>query len=431
MFRPSLGGAFGSISVPGAGGIWAKLRAFAGPAYLVAVGYMDPGNWATDLAAGSRYGYQLLCVVALSSVMAILLQSLAARLGIVAGRDLAQACGERYSAPVKIALWLMAEFAIIACDLAEVVGTAVALRLLFGIPLLGGLCLTGVGVFAMLSLERRGVRSLEAAIIALIIVTGTCLTAELVLSGPDIAAVGRGLLAPPGRLLTDRDMLYLAVGIVGATVMPHNLYLHSAAVQTRRFRRNVSGKREAMRYATVDSVIALGVAFIVNAAILILAASVFHRAGRTEVTDIGEAYRLLSPMLGAGAASVLFGIALLASGQNSTVTGTLAGQVVMEGFTNLQVSPGTRRLVSRLIAIIPAALAVMLYGEGATTRLLILSQVVLSLQLPFAVVPLVRLTGDRKVMGEFANGPALAATAWITAGAILLLNLSLVWTALA
>jgi manganese transport protein len=423
--RISLGRAFRSVSVPRGGSAWKRFGAFFGPGYLVAVGYMDPGNWATDIAGGSRFGYQLLSVVLLSSLMAMLLQALSAKLGIVAGRDLAQACGERYRGPTRIALWLLCEVAIIACDLAEVIGTAVALQLLFGVPLVWGVCLTGLNVFVALALERRGFRKLEAAIGGLMCLTGLCLAAELMLSRPDLPGVARGLV-PSAQIVADPAMLYLAIGIIGATVMPHNLYLHSAVVQTRRFRRDPAGKREAIRFATIDSMVALSFALLINAAILILAASVFHRNGETGVTEIGEAYRLLSPMLGAGAASILFGVALLVSGQNSTVTGTLAGQIVMEGFTRFRIAPHTRRIVARLIAIVPAAIAVILYGDGGTTELLIVSQVVLSLQLPFAVVPLVRLTSDRAVMGEFANGRWLAAIAWAIAGLIIVLNLILV-----
>ncbi|WP_420140986.1 Nramp family divalent metal transporter [Sphingomonas sp.] len=423
--RVSLGRAFRSVSVPRGGSPWKRFGAFFGPGTLVAVGYMDPGNWATDIAGGSRFGYQLLSVVLLSSLMAMLLQALSAKLGIGAGRDLAHACGERYRGPTRIALWLLCEVAIIACDLAEVIGTAVALQLLFGIPLVWGVCLTGLNVFVALALERRGFRKLEAAIGGLMCLTGLCLAAELLLSRPNVAGVARGLV-PSAQIVADPAMLYLAIGIIGATVMPHNLYLHSAVVQTRRFRRDPAGKREAIRFATIDSMVALSFALLINAAILILAASAFHRSGQTGVTEIGDAYRLLSPTLGAGAASILFGVALLVSGQNSTVTGTIAGQIVMEGFTRFRMAPHIRRIVARLIAIVPAAIAVILYGDGGTTDLLIVSQVVLSLQLPFAVVPLVRLTGDRAVMGEFANGRWLAATAWAIAGLIILLNLILV-----
>jgi NRAMP (natural resistance-associated macrophage protein)-like metal ion transporter len=423
--RVSLGGAFRSVAVPHAGSFWQKLGAFIGPGYLVAVGYMDPGNWATDIAGGSRFGYALLSVVLLSNVMAMVLQSLAAKLGIVTGLDLAQACRNRYRRPARITLWLLCEAAIVACDLAEVIGTAIALQLLMGIPLVWGVCLTGFNVLIITALERYGFRKLEALIASLMLVTGACLAIELVLSKPNLASIAVGIL-PTSAIIANPAMLYIAIGIIGATVMPHNLYLHSAVVQTRRFRKTVAGKREAIRFASIDSVIALSFALLVNASILILAASTFHSRGHTDVSEIGEAYRLLAPMLGAGAASILFGVALLASGQNSTVTGTLAGQVVMEGFTNFRMPVWARRVASRLLAIVPAATVAIHYGDAGTTRLLILSQVILSLQLPFAMVPLVKLTNDRRVMGEFANATWLAGTAWIIAAIIIALNVWLV-----
>jgi manganese transport protein len=420
----SLGRAFRSVAVPHAGSFWRKLGAFTGPGYLVAIGYMDPGNWATDIAGGSRFGYDLLCIILLSNVMAMVLQSLSAKLGIATGKDLAQACRARYSRPVRLSLWLLCEAAIVACDLAEVIGTAIALQLLFGIPLLWGVCLTGANVLIILSLERYGFRKLEAVIAALMLVTGACLAIELLLAQPDLGAIAAGFM-PKAAVITNPAMLYIAIGIIGATVMPHNLYLHSAMVQTRRFRRDDNGKREAIRFATIDSVIALTFALAINAAILILAASAFHDQGRQTVSEIGEAYHLLAPMLGASAASILFGVALLASGQNSSVTGTLAGQVVMEGFTDLKLPVWTRRIVSRLLAIVPAAIVAVLYGEAGTGRLLILSQVILSLQLPFAMVPLVRLTGDKRLMGNFANGKWLGVAAWLIAACVILLNLKL------
>lgn len=419
----SLAGSFRSVSVTG-GRFGTKLAAFVGPGWLVAVGYMDPGNWATGIAGGSRFGYQLLSVILLSNIMAMLLQTLAARLGIVTGLDLAQACRLRYPPPVRIALWLLCEAAIIACDLAEVIGTAVALQLLFDIPLIWGVWLTGINVFVILALERRGFRKLEALVIALMLITGICLGIELLLSRPALSAVAAGLVPAPA-ILTDPAMLYIAIGIVGATVMPHNLYLHSAVVQTRRFQRSDAGRREAVRYATVDTVVALSFALFVNAAILILAASTFHQSGRSNVSEIGEAYQLLAPMLGVGLASTVFGVALLASGQNSAVTGTLAGQVVMEGFTNLQLPGWLRRIVSRLLAIVPAALVAGQYGEGGVGRLLVLTQVVLSLQLPFAMVPLVRLTGDKALMGSFANPRWLHIGAWIVTAIVVGLNVTL------
>jgi len=384
-----------------------------GPGYLVAVGYMDPGNWATDLAGGSRFGLNLLWVIALSSLMAMLLQALSAKLGIVTGRDLAQACHDLYSAPARIALWLLAEIAIIACDLAEVIGTAIALQLLFHIPLTIGVCLTALNVIVMIALERRGFRKLEMAVVMLMIVVAGCLLTELVLSGPSPASIAAGLVPRPGDL-ADPEMLFIATGIIGATVMPHNLYLHSAVVQTRQVEAGTTGKQEALRLAILDSVLALSLAMLVNMAILILAASVFHAHGRA-VEDIGEAYHLLSPMMGIGAASMLFGLALLASGQNSTLTGTMAGQVVMEGFTRFNMPAWARRALARGLAIIPAMIATSVYGTSGTAKLLIASQVVLSLQLPFAIVPLIRLTSDRTRMGSFANSRGLALLSWTIA----------------
>jgi manganese transport protein len=424
-YRPSLPEAHRSISVPGgAGQFWRKLAAFVGPGYLVAVGYMDPGNWATDLAGGSAFGYTLLSVVLFSSLMAMLLQALTAKLGIVAGLDLAQACRARYSRPTRIALWLLCEAAIVACDLAEVIGTAIALQLLFGLPLVAGVCLTAFDVLLILMLHRRGFRQLEAFVVALLVVVASCFAVELFLSRPDFAAAAAGFV-PTSQLATNPEMLYIAIGILGATVMPHNLYLHSSLVQTRKYERTERGLKEAIRFATIDSTIALSFAFLINAAILILAASAFHANGRTDVADIHQAYDLLTPMLGASAASVLFAAALLASGQNSTVTATLAGQIVMEGFIDIKIAPWARRLVTRLIAIVPAVVVALLYGQSGTTKLLILSQVILSLQLPFAVVPLVAFTNDRALMGSFANGPWLKAAAWTVSAIIIVLNIKL------
>jgi manganese transport protein len=421
--RPSLPEVFRSIPVrPGSG--WRKMGAFAGPGYLVAVGYMDPGNWATDLAGGSAFGYTLLSVILLSNLMAMLLQSLAAKLGIVAGMDLAQACRARYSPPVRIALWLLCELAIVACDVAEVIGTAIALQLLFGVPLVWGVALTALDVFLILALQRFGFRKLEAFVIALLIIIAGCFAAELALSRPDIAAIAGGLV-PRAEIVTNPAMLYIAIGILGATVMPHNLYLHSAIVQTRAFGRDDQAKAEAIRYATIDSTVALGLAFVINASILILAAATFHSNGLSEVAEIQQAHALLTPMLGVGAASTLFALALLASGQNSTVTATLAGQIVMEGFVNLRLPAWARRLVTRSLAIIPAAAVAILYGQSGTAKLLVLSQVVLSLQLPFAVIPLVRFTGDRQLMGRFANPAWMKALAWAVAAIICSLNILL------
>lgn len=423
--RPSLAEVHRSVAVPaGDGRFWAKLGAFAGPGYLVAVGYMDPGNWATDLAGGSAFGYTLLAVILLSNIFAMVLQALAARLGIVTGLDLAQACRQHYSPPVRFALWLLCELAIIACDLAEVIGTAIALQLLFGLPLVWGVCLTALDVLLILLLQQHGFRRLEAFIVALLIIIAGCFAVELALARPDLAAIAAGLVPDP-EIVTNPAMLYIAIGILGATVMPHNLYLHSAVVQTRRFADTEAGKREAVRYATLDSTVALGLALFINASILILAAATFHSAGRTDVAEIQDAYQLLTPMLGVGAASTLFAIALLASGQNSTITATLAGQIVMEGFLDLRLPAWARRLITRLIAIVPAVIVAALYGQSGTAQLLVLSQVILSLQLPFAVVPLVRFTGDRLKMGAFASPAWLKAAAWLISAVIIALNLKL------
>jgi manganese transport protein len=402
------------------------MGAFAGPGYLVAVGYMDPGNWATDLAGGSAFGYTLLSVILISNIMAMVLQALAARLGIVTGLDLAQACRQHYSRPVNLALWALCELAIIACDLAEVIGTAIALQLLFGIPLVWGVCITAADVLLILLLQQHGFRRLEAFIVALLIIIAGCFAIELALSQPDIAAIASGLVPTP-EIVTNPAMLYIAIGILGATVMPHNLYLHSAVVQTRRFADTDKGKREAVRYATLDSTIALFLALFINASILILAAATFHSAGRTDVAEIQDAYQLLAPMLGVGAASTLFAVALLASGQNSTITATLAGQIVMEGFLDLRLPAWARRLITRLIAIVPAVTVAALYGSSGTAQLLVLSQVILSLQLPFAVVPLVRFTGDRAKMGAFASPAWLKAAAWLISAVIISLNLKLLY----
>jgi manganese transport protein len=417
----SLPESHGTINVPAAPGFWRKALAFAGPGYLVAVGYMDPGNWATDLAGGARFGYALLSVVLLSNLMAILLQALALRLGIVSGRDLAQACRDHYSRRVSFGLWVLCEIAISACDLAEVIGSAIALNLLFGIPLIWGVCLTALDVLIILLLQHRGFRYLEAFIIALVLTIGACFALELALARPDLGAVARGLV-PTTQIVTNPNMLYIAIGILGATVMPHNLYLHSSIVQTRRIGPDPAAKREAIRFATFDSTVALLFAFCINAAILILSAASFHWSGHQAVADIGDAHTLLAPLLGTTLASGLFAVALLASGQNSTITGTLAGQVVMEGFLDIRLPAWVRRLITRAIAIVPAVIVTALYGERGTGALLILSQVILSLQLSFAVVPLVQFTADRAKMGQFASGPVLKGAAWLVAAAIIGLN---------
>jgi manganese transport protein len=416
---PSLAEVYRSVPVSAATK-WRKILAFAGPGYLVAVGYMDPGNWATDLAGGSRFGYTLLSVILISNLMAVLLQGLASKLGIVTGRDLAQACRDHFSTPVVWALWILCEIAIAACDLAEVIGSAIALNLLFGIALPVGVAITGLDVLLLLYLQNKGVRVLEALVITLVATVGLCFAFELFLARPDIVGVAKGFL-PTTDIVSDREKLYIAIGILGATVMPHNLYLHSSIVQTRRYEETADGKREAVRYAFVDSTIALSFALFINAAILILAAASFHTTGNHDVAEIQDAFKLLTPLLGAGA-STMFALALLASGQNSTLTGTLAGQIVMEGFLNIRIRPWLRRLITRLIAIVPAAAVAIISGESGTAKLLILSQVVLSLQLSFAVFPLVMFTSSKLKMGEFVNPVWLRVLAYTVAVVIAVLN---------
>jgi manganese transport protein len=410
-----------SLVVPSSASFFRKLFAFAGPGFLVAVGYMDPGNWATDLAGGSKYNFALLSVIMVSNLIAILLQALSLKLGIVTGRDLAQACRDHYSRPVSLLLWLICELAIAACDLAEIIGSAIALNLLFGIPLLAGVCITGLDVLIVLFLQNKGFRYIEALVIALILVIGGCFAWELVISRPDLLGIAKGF-APSSKIITDPSMLYIAIGILGATVMPHNLYLHSSIVQTRRYKLNEAGKREAIKFATIDSTLALMFALFINAAILIVSAATFYTRGRNDVAEIQDAYKLLSPLLGVTGASTLFALALLASGQNSTLTGTLAGQIVMEGFLNIRIRPWLRRLLTRGIAIIPAIIVTVISGEKGTTNLLILSQVVLSLQLSFAVFPLVMFTSDKLKMGEFVNGLTMKCLAWFIAVVIASLN---------
>ena len=419
--QPSLPESYHSVHVPKGVSFWRKALAFAGPGYMVAVGYMDPGNWATDLAGGSRFGYTLLSVILLSNMMAILLQALALKLGVATGRDLAQACRDHYSRPVSFVLWVLCEIAIAACDLAEVIGSAIALNLLFGIPLIWGVCLTAFDVLLILLLQNKGFRWLEAFVIALVITIGACFAIELFMAKPAIAEIMRGLV-PTTQIVSNPLMLYIAIGILGATVMPHNLYLHSSIVQTRKVLPDDRSRREAIKFATLDSTVALLFAFFINAAILILAAASFHNTGHQEVADIGDAYRLLTPLLGTTLASTLFAVALLASGQNSTITGTLAGQIVMEGFLNIRLPAWLRRLITRLIAIIPAVIVTAMYGERGAGGLLILSQVILSLQLSFAVVPLVYFTSQRSKMGVFVNSRSLAAAAWLVAVIIMGLN---------
>ena len=425
----SLAEANSTVAVPGGARWFARLLAFSGPGYLVSVGYMDPGNWATDLAGGAQFGYTLLSVILLSNLMAILLQALAARLGIATGRDLAQWCREAYPRNVALALWLICEAAIIACDLAEVIGTAVALKLLFGIPLTAGAILTALDAFLVLLLMNRGMRVLEAFVIALLALIALCFAVQIVAAAPPVAGLLKGFVPDPA-IVTNPKMLYVAIGIVGATVMPHNLYLHSSIVQSRAYERSPAGRRDAIRWATADSTIALTLALFVNAAILVLAAAVFHTSGHSDVAEIEDAFELLSPLLGVGFASSLFAIALLASGLNSTVTATLAGQIVMEGFLRLRFAPWARRLLTRLLAIVPVVVATMVWGDSGTARLLVFSQVVLALQLPFAVIPLVRLVSDRNRMGEFVISRATKTIAWAVAGLIVVLDLKLAFDTL-
>ena len=422
VVRPSLPEIHSTLPIPHSSTFLRKLLAFAGPGFLVAVGYMDPGNWATDLAGGSKYNYSLLSVILLSNLMAILLQSLALKLGIVSGRDLAQACRDYFSRPVSLALWFFAEVAIAACDLAEVIGSAIALNLLFHIPLLLGVCLTAADVLLLLLLQQKGFRMIEAIVITLIALIGVCFGLEIFFAHPSWMGIAHGFLAPSAQIIRDPGMLYIAISILGATVMPHNLYLHSAIVQTRQYDRTPEGKREAIRFCTLDTTIALTIALFINAAILIVSAAVFYSRGYNQVAEIKDAYKLLSPLLGVTGASTVFALALLASGQNSTLTGTLAGQVVMEGFLNIRLRPWLRRLITRVIAIVPAIVVTAFWGERGTANLLIFSQVILSMQLSFAVFPLVMFTSDKLKMGEFANAPWLKYLSWFTALLIAVLN---------
>ena len=423
----SLSEVYASIKVPGVNAsFWRKLLAFWGPGLMVAVGYMDPGNWATDLAGGSRFGYTLLSVVLISNLFAMLLQHLAAKLGIVSGRDLAQACRDHYSKPVAMVLWFLCEVAIAACDLAEVIGSAIALNLLFGLPLTWGVVLTVLDVLVVLYFQNKGFRVIESIVAGLIVIIFGCFVYEIIVSNPDYYAMLGGLVPRP-EVVTNPQMLYIAIGILGATVMPHNLYLHSSIVQTRQIEQTEAGKRMAIKFATIDSTVALFLAFFVNAAILVTAAATFHKGGMYEVADINDAHKLLTPVLGAGAASTLFAVALLASGQNSTLTGTLAGQIVMEGFLNIQLRPWLRRLLTRSIAVVPALVVILLYGEKGAGQLLVLSQVMLSFQLSCAVVPLVLFTSSRAKMGVFANSAVVRITAWLVSGIIIALNVYLLF----
>ena len=420
--EPSLPEVHASVRISKSPFYWRRLLGFLGPGFLISVGYMDPGNWATDIAGGSRFGYTLLFVIMASNLMAILLQSLSLKLGVATDRDLAQICRESSSRWVSFVLWAMAEVAIAACDMAEVIGSAIALQLLFHIPLFYGVLITGTDVLLILLLQRWGFRYVEALVIALIGTIVALFGMQTILSKPDYWPVLHNLFIPSTAIFTNPSMLYIAIGMLGATVMPHNLYLHSSIVQSRRYKRTPEGRREAIHMANIDSALALTLALFVNAAILIVAAAVFHRSGHFEVAAIEDAYKLLSPLVGATFASTMFAVALLASGQNSSITGTLAGQVVMEGFIHLKLSPWLRRLITRSIAIIPTIIVVAVNGERGTEKLLLLSQVILSLQLSFAVIPLVLFTGNKEKMGEFVNAPWLKAVSWSVAILIAGLN---------
>ncbi|WP_229236013.1 Nramp family divalent metal transporter [Dyadobacter tibetensis] len=418
-----------SIAIPEGAGFWRKLRAFAGPGLLVAVGYIDPGNWATDIEGGSRFGYTLLSVILISNLFAMLLQHLSLKLGIATGRDLAQACRDYYSRPVSFFLWILAEIAIAATDLAEVIGSAIALNLLFGLPLPVGVIFTVFDVLIVLYFQQRGFRIIESIVAGLMGLILLCFAYEMFVSQPSISAMAGGLI-PKSEIVTNPGMLYIAIGILGATVMPHNLYLHSSIVQTRAFNRDDEGKKSAIKFATIDSTLSLGLAFFINGSILVLAAAAFHNTGRFDVADITDAYHLLDPILGVSLASIFFALALLASGQSSTLTGTLAGQIVMEGFLRIRLRPWMRRLITRGIAIIPALVVSIMYGEKATTELLVFSQVILSLQLSFAVVPLVLFTSNKRIMGNFANSTALKYLSWIISLIIMGLNAYLLFITL-
>ena len=420
----SLQEVFSSVNIPKDGSFKKKLMAYMGPGLLVAVGYMDPGNWATDIAGGAQFGYTLLSVILISNLFAIVLQYLSVKLGVVAERDLAQACKDHFHPSVNFVLWIFCEIAIAACDLAEVIGSAIALNLLFGIPLSVGVVITVIDVFLILFLQSRGFRYIESIVGGLIFIIFAAFFYEIILSKPEILPMLEGLI-PKKEIMTNPSMLYIAIGILGATVMPHNLYLHSSIVQTRNYPRTTEGKKEALKFAGLDSSISLMLAFFINAAILIISAATFHTTGNKDVADINDAYMLLTPLLGTTLASIFFGIALLASGQNSTLTGTLAGQIVMEGFLNIRLKPWVRRLITRLIAIVPALIISIKYGERGTADLLVFSQVILSMQLSFAVVPLVMFTGSKAKMGEFVNKPWLKIVAYIISAIIIVLNLYL------
>lgn len=422
----SLPEVFSSVEIPKKGSFFKKLFAFTGPGLMIAVGYMDPGNWATDIAGGAKFGYTLLSVIFLANLFAMVLQHLSVKLGVAAERDLAQACRDHFNPTTNFVLWLFCEIAIAACDLAEVIGSAIALNLLFGIPLFWGVAITVIDVFLVLLLQSKGFRWLESFVAGLIFVILFCFIYEIIISNPEIFPILKGLV-PQKEIIQNPSMLYIAIGILGATVMPHNLYLHSSIVQTRNYERTEEGKKEAIKFATIDSTISLLLAFFINASILIVAAATFHTSGNREVADIHVAYEMLEPILGTSLASIFFGIALLASGQNSTLTGTLAGQIVMEGFLNIQLKPWLRRLITRLIAVIPALVVTYFYGEKGVSDLLVFSQIILSAQLSFAVVPLVMFTNDKAKMGQFANRNFLKIIAWVITFIIISLNVYLLY----
>ncbi|AZI22391.1 divalent metal cation transporter [Chryseobacterium taklimakanense] len=422
----SLAEVFSSVEVPKNANFWRKLIAFLGPGLMISVGYMDPGNWATDIAGGAQFGYTLLSVILISNLFAIVLQHLSLKLGIVAERDLAQACKDHFHPVVNFILWVFCEIAIAAMDLAEVLGTAIALNLLFGIPLTWGVAITIIDVFVILLLQAKGFRWLESVVGGLIFIILICFGYQIIISKPEIFPILRGLV-PQKEIVSNPSMLYIAIGILGATVMPHNLYLHSSIVQTRNYERTDEGKKEAIKFATIDSTASLLLAFFINAAILIVAAATFHTSGNKDIADIYDAHRMLEPLLGTSVASIAFAVALLASGQNSTLTGTLAGQIVMEGFLNLKLKPWLRRLITRLIAVIPAFFVTLFYGEKGTSELLVLSQVILSMQLSFAVIPLVMFTNDKLKMGRLVNKKWFRILVWIISMIIVILNLYLLF----
>ncbi|WP_185871914.1 Nramp family divalent metal transporter [Blattabacterium cuenoti] len=424
--HPSLSEVFSSVSVPKQKGIWKKLFAFTGPGLLIAVGYMDPGNWATDIAGGSKFGYMLLSVIFISNFFAIILQHLALKLGIVCERDLAQACRDHYPPYINFMLWILCEIAIAACDLAEIIGSVLALKLLFGVPMTWGVFITVIDVLIILFFQYKGFRYIESVVAALIFTIIVCFSFEIISSKPEIIPILKGIVPNP-EIIRNSHSFYISIGILGATVMPHNLYLHSSIIQTRNYPRTIEGKKMAIKYATIDSTLSLSLAFFINAAILIVSAATFHKAGHTEVADIMDAHKLLTPLLGSSLAGIFFALALLASGQNSTLTGTLAGQIVMEGFLNIKLKPWIRRLITRLIAIVPAMIASIVYGEKGTTELLIISQIILSIQLSFAIVPLVNFTGNYEKMGPFVNGTILKIISWVITIIIVLLNLFLIY----